>query len=54
MSILVIADHDNNTVLSSTLNTVTAAQKIGSDVVVLVAGQNVQGAADAAEDLATV
>jgi electron transfer flavoprotein alpha subunit len=54
MSILVIADHDNNTVLSSTLNTVTAAQKIGGDVVVLVAGQNVQGAADAAAKIAGV
>lgn len=54
MSILVIADHDNNTVLSSTLNTVTAAQKIGGDVVVLVAGQNVQAAADAAAKIAGV
>lgn len=54
MSILVIADHDNNTVLSSTLNVVTAAQKIGGDVVVLVAGQNVQGAADAAAKIAGV
>lgn len=54
MSILVIADHDNNTVLSSTLNAVTAAQKIGGDVVVLVAGQNAQGAADAAAKIAGV
>lgn len=54
MSILVIADHDNNAVLSSTLNVVTAAQKIGGDVVVLVAGQNAQGAADAAAKIAGV
>ena len=54
MSILVIADHDNNSVLSSTLNVVTAAQKIGGDVVVLVAGQNAQGAADAAAKIAGV
>lgn len=54
MSILVYAEHDNNSILSATLNTVTAAQKIGGDVHVLVAGQNAQAAADAAAQIAGV
>ena len=37
MSVLVIAEHDNATLKGATLNTVTAATKIGGDVVVLVA-----------------
>ncbi|SIT41710.1 electron transfer flavoprotein alpha-subunit [Paraburkholderia piptadeniae] len=48
MTILVIAEHDNATVKAATLNTVAAAQKIGGDVHVLVAGHNAQGAASAA------
>ena len=40
MSILVIAEHDNSVLKSATLNTVTAATKLGSDVVVLVAGHH--------------
>ena len=40
MSILVIAEHDNAALKGATLNTVTAAAKIGGDVVVLVAGSN--------------
>ena len=54
MSILVYAEHDNNSILSATLNTVTAAQKIGGDIHVLVAGQNAQAAADAAAKIAGV
>ena len=38
MAILVIAEHDNSQIKSGTLNTVTAAQKLGSDVHLLVAG----------------
>lgn len=38
MTILVIAEHDNSSLKSATLNTVTAALELGSDVVVLVAG----------------
>jgi len=40
MSVLVIAEHDNQSVNSATLNTVAAAAKIGGDIVVLVAGSN--------------
>ena len=54
MTILVIAEHDNATVKGATLNTVAAAQKIGGDIHVLVAGHNAQGAADAAAKIAGV
>lgn len=48
MGILVVADHDNATLKASTLNTVTAALALGSEVTVLVAGENCRAAADAA------
>src|SRR5581483_8827914 len=51
---LVIAEHDNASIKGATLNTVAAAQKIGGDVHVLVAGHNAQGAADAAAKIAGV
>ena len=54
MTILVIAEHDNAFVKAATLNTVAAAQKIGGDVHVLIAGHNAQGAADAAAKIAGV
>jgi len=40
MSILVIAEHDNQSIKAATLNTVTAALRCGDDVHVLVAGSN--------------
>ena len=48
MSVLVLAEHDNNTLKDATLAAVTAASKLGGDVHVLVAGQGVSGAAQAA------
>ena len=48
MSVLIIAEHDNATLKPATLHTVTAAQKIGGDIHILVAGQGVDGAAAAA------
>jgi electron transfer flavoprotein alpha subunit len=54
MTILVIAEHDNASVKGATLNTVAAAQKIGGDVHVLIAGHNAQGAAEAAQKIAGV
>ncbi|CAG9261719.1 Electron transfer flavoprotein subunit alpha [Paraburkholderia unamae] len=54
MTILVIAEHDNASVKAATLNTVAAAQKIGGDVHVLVAGHNAQAAADTAAKIAGV
>jgi electron transfer flavoprotein alpha subunit len=54
MTILVIAEHDNASIKGATLNTVGAAQKIGGDIHVLIAGHNAQGAADAAAKIAGV
>lgn len=41
MNILVIAEHDNNELKSSTLNTITAAHRLSADIDVLVAGSEV-------------
>ena len=41
MSILVIAEHNNIEVKSSTLNTINAASKLGSEIEVLVLGSNI-------------
>ena len=54
MSILVVAEHDNNEIKGSTLNTVTAASKIGGDVSVLVAGSESSSAADQASNIAGI
>jgi len=48
MSILVIAEHDNATLKAETLKTVAAAQKIGGDITLLVAGSSCQNVVDAA------
>jgi len=48
MSILVVAEHDNAVLSPSTLHTVTAAQAIGGDVHILVAGANCASVAEAA------
>ena len=49
--ILVVAEHDHAALKSATLNTVAAAQKIGGDVHLLVAGHD---AAQTAENLAAL
>lgn len=54
MSILVIAEHDNQTLNSATLHVVAAAQQIGGEVTVLVAGQNVHAVAEQAQHVAGV
>lgn len=54
MTVLVIAEHDNNSIKGATLNTVTAAKAIGGDVHVLVAGANAGAAASAAAQIAGV
>ena len=51
MSILVIGEHDNESLRPSTLNVVTAAKVLGDSVDVLIAGSNCQAAA---EEAATV
>ena len=51
MTILVIAEHDHQSLKAATLNTVTAASKIGADIHVLVAGTACAGAAQQAAQL---
>ncbi|MGE3623166.1 MAG: electron transfer flavoprotein subunit alpha/FixB family protein [Bdellovibrionales bacterium] len=48
MPVLVIAEHDHQTIKPATLHTVTAAAKLGQPITVLVAGFNCSGAAQAA------
>jgi electron transfer flavoprotein alpha subunit len=52
MTTLVIAEHDNAALKPATLNTVTAACKMGGEVHVLVAGHDAAGAARAAAQVA--
>jgi len=54
MAVLVIAEHNNGVLGAATLNTVSAAQKVGGDIAVLVAGQNVGAVAEAAAKVAGV
>ena len=54
MTALVIAEHDNNSIKSATLNTVTAAKACDADVHVLVAGEGAAAAAQAAAQIAGV
>jgi len=54
MTILILADHDGASLQPATLHTVTAAQKIGGELHILVAGSNSQGAAQAAAKIAGV
>ena len=54
MSVLVIAEHDNAALKAATLNTIAAAQKIGGDIDVLVAGHDAAGAARAAAQVAGI
>jgi len=54
MSILVIAEHNNQDLGAATLATLSAAEKIGSDIAVLVMGSSCQSVADQAAACASV
>ena len=54
MGNLVIVEHDNSEVSAATLHAVTAAQQIGGDIDLLVAGENCGSVADAAAKIAGV
>ncbi len=54
MSNLVIVEHDNNEVALATLHAVTAAQQIGGDIDLLVAGENCAAVGEAAAKIAGV
>jgi len=54
MSILVIAEHDNLSLRPATLNTISAAAKLGGDIAVLVAGHGCAAVVAAAAAVAGV
>ena len=54
MSILVVAEHDNNEIKGATLNTIAAASQISGDVDVLIAGAGCSAAGEAAAKIAGV
>jgi electron transfer flavoprotein alpha subunit len=54
MSTLVIAEHDNSSLKGATLNTVAAAQAMGADIDILIAGANCGSVAEAAAAVAGV
>jgi len=54
MAVLVLAEHDGKTIKKATLNAVAAAQKLGGDIHILVAGQGAAEAAKAAGQIAGV
>lgn len=54
MSTLVIAEHDNSSLNPATLNAVTAAQAMGADIDILVAGAGCGAVAEAATKVAGV
>jgi electron transfer flavoprotein alpha subunit len=54
MTLLVLAEHDHKSLKKATLNAIAAAQKIGGDVEVLVAGHQAGEAAKAAAQIAGV
>ena len=51
MSILVIAEHDNKTIKAATLVAVAAAQAVGGDIDILVAGEKAGSKLTKAETL---
>ena len=54
MSILVIAEHDNIALKGATLNTVTAAKEISSEIDLLIAGSNCSSVVDKASLLDSI
>ena len=54
MTTLLIAEHNSSVLSSSTLSALTAAQAIGNEIHVLVAGKNIESVADAAARLSGV
>jgi electron transfer flavoprotein alpha subunit len=53
-AVLVVAEHDNQSIKGATLHTITAALKCGGELHVLIAGSNAAPAAQAAAQIAGV
>ena len=54
MSVLVVAEHNNQSLNAGTFNTITAATKLGGDIEVLVAGHNCKAVAEQAAKITGV
>ena len=54
MSILIVADHDNQNLKSATLNVISAATQLGDELHLLVAGSNCNAVAEAAAAVAGI
>ena len=54
MTILVVAEHDNKSIRKATLHALAAAQKLGADIHLLVAGHEAAEAAKAAAAIGAV
>ena len=51
MAVLVIAEHDNQVLKTSTLNTITAAQKINNEVHLIILGKDIQTLSDTSKSI---
>ena len=51
MAVLVIAEHDNSNLKSSTLNTITAAKKLSDDIHLFILGSNIGELANKSKDI---
>ena len=51
MSILVIAEHDNETLKGATLNTIMAASSLDGDIDLLIAGLNIDNVIEEAQSI---
>ena len=51
MTVLVIAEHDNSNLKSSTLNTITAAKKLSDDIHLFILGSNIGELANKSKDI---
>ena len=54
MSILIVAEHDNDNINAATLNAVTAANAIGGDIDILVAGHSCASVAEQASSISGI
>ena len=54
MSVLIVAEHDNATLNLNTLNTVSAAARLGGELHLLVAGQDADAVIESARSITGV
>ena len=51
MAVLVIAEHDNQVLKTSTLNTITAAQKINNEIHLIILGKDIEALANTSKSI---